>query len=76
MTVSLPETLKDFVDDQVGERGYATSGEYIRELIRRDRDRQHLRGLLLEGGASPGAAVADADYFDRLRGRVREAGGG
>ena len=76
MTVSLPETLKDFVDDQVGARGYATSGEYVRELIRRDRDRQCLGGLLLEGAASPGAAVADGDYFDRLRDRVREAGGG
>ena len=75
-TVSLPETLKVFVDDQVGARGYATSSEYVRELIRRDRDRQRLRGLLLEGVASPGAAVADADYFDRLRGGVREAGGG
>ena len=76
MTVSLPETLKDFVDDQVGARGYATPGEYVRELIRRDRDRQCLRGLLLEGAASPGAAVAGADNFDRLRGRVREASGG
>ena len=76
MTVSLPEALKDFVDDQVGARGYAMSGEYARELIRRDRDRQCLHGLLLEGAASPGAAAADADYFDRLRGRVSEAGGG
>ena len=38
-----------------------------------DRDRQRLRGLLLEGAASPQAAAADADYFDRLRARVRKA---
>ena len=37
-----------------------------------DRDRQRLRGLLLEGAASPEAITADADYFDRLRGRVRK----
>ena len=75
MNISLPEALKDFVDDQVGARGYSTSSEYVRELIRKDRDRQHLRGLLLEGAASPAAATADADYFDRLRDHVRQGGG-
>ena len=74
MNISLPQALKDFVDNQVGVRGYSTSSEYVRELIRRDQDRQRLRGLLLEGAASPRAGAADADYFDRLRGRVREAG--
>ena len=73
MNISLPEALKNFVDDQVGARGYSTSSEYVRELIRKDRDRQRLRGLLLEGAASPRAFTADADYFDRLRGRVRDA---
>ena len=74
MNISLPESLKDFVDDQVSARGYSTSSEYVRELIRKDRDRQRLRGLLLEGAASAPAATADADYFDRLRARVRESG--
>ncbi len=48
------------------------SSEYVRELIREDRDRQTLRGLLLEGAASPPAVTANAEYFDRLRDRVRE----
>ena len=74
MNVSLPEALKDFVEDQVSARGYSTSSEYVRELIRKDQDRQRLRGLLLEGAASPQVATADADYFDRLRARVRQAG--
>ena len=74
MNISLPEALKSFVNDQVGARGYSTSSEYVRELIRKDQDRQRLRGLLLEGAESPQAVTADADYFDRLRGRVREAG--
>ena len=74
MNISLPEALKSFVDDQVGARGYSTSSEYVRKLIRKDQDRQRLRGLLLEGAESPQAVTADADYFDRLRGRVREAG--
>ena len=74
MNVSLPEALKDFVEDQVSARGYSTSSEYVRELIRKDQDRQRLRGLLLEGAASSQAATADADYFDQLRDRAREAG--
>ena len=73
MNISLPEALKSFVDQQVGARGYSSSSEYVRELIRKDQDRQHLRGLLLEGAASPPAATADADYFEGLRDRVREA---
>ena len=73
MNILLPEALKEFVDNQVGANGYSTSSEYVRELIRKDRDRQRLRGLLLDGAASPSAVTADAGYFDRLRGRVREA---
>lgn len=74
MNISLPQTLKSFVDQQVTSRGYSSSSEYVRELIRKDQDRQRLRGLLLEGAASPQSVVADANYFGQLRDRVREAG--
>ena len=74
MNISLPEALKSYVDEQVSDRGYGSSSEYVRELIRKDQDRQLLRGLLLEGAASPRAVTADADYFDELRDRIREAG--
>ncbi len=73
MNISLPGALKAFVDRQVGARGYSSSSEYVRELIRKDQDRQHLRSLLLEGAASPPAVAADAEYFARLRDRVRAA---
>jgi antitoxin ParD1/3/4 len=70
MNISLPEELKDFVDEQV-KRGYGTSSEYVRELIRKDQDQLRLRELLLAGAASPRAASADGTYFKRLRSRVR-----
>ncbi len=70
MSLRLPETLKEFVNDQVSARGYSTSSEYIRELIRQDLDRQRLRGLILEGGASPRGVVADEEYCDGLRRRI------
>ncbi len=72
MNISLPESLKDFVDDQVAQGGYGTSSEYVRELIRRDSDRLRLRGLLLEGAASAAAAPADSAYFSRLRKRAQQ----
>ena len=71
MNISLPSTLKSFVDEQVASRGYGTSSEYVRELIRNDRDRQRLRGLLLDGADSPPESTADRAYFDRLRERAR-----
>lgn len=71
MNISLPDSLKSFVDEQVASRGYGTSSEYVRELIRKDRDRQRLRGLLLEGAASAPAPPADKAFFDGLRRRVR-----
>jgi antitoxin ParD1/3/4 len=71
MNISLPDTLKAFVDAQVAERGYGTSSEYVRELIRKEQERQHLRGLLLEGAASLPATPADARYFQALRATVR-----
>ena len=67
INVLLPEALKEFVEDQMRARGYSTSSAYVRDLIRKDQDRQRLRGLLLEGAASPQAGTADADYFDRVR---------
>lgn len=71
MNISLPEGLKAFVDEQVSGRGFGTSSEYVRDLIRKDQDRQRLRNLLLDGASSPAGATVDAGYFDTLRARVR-----
>jgi antitoxin ParD1/3/4 len=72
MNISLPDALKSFVDEQVNQRGYGTSSEYVRELIRKDQDRLLLRGLLLEGGASAPSSPVDAAYFGGLRDVVRQ----
>lgn len=72
MNISLPDKLKSFVDEQVASRGFGTSSEYVRELIRKDQDRQHLRGLLLDGAASAPASPADKVFFDGLRARAKK----
>lgn len=71
MNISLPDSLKHFVDRQVADRGYGTSSEYVRELIRHDQDRQRLRGLLLEGASSAPGTPVDDDYFAALRKRAQ-----
>lgn len=58
MNVSLPESLKSFVDERLSCEGYGTVSEYIRDLIRADQ-RQHeqekLERLLLERLDAPGS---------------------
>ena len=72
VNVSRPEALKDFVDKQVGACGHGGSSECVRKLIREDRDRQRLRGMLLDGVASPPTGAVNAGYLDRLRRRIRD----
>ena len=70
MNVSLPDDLKIFVDERVTHDGYGSTSEYVRDLIRRDRERGHLRNLVLEGANSGPGVVADTAYFDALRQRI------
>ncbi|GAE49629.1 hypothetical protein XPR_3767 [Xanthomonas arboricola pv. pruni MAFF 301420] len=71
MNISLPDELKQFVDQQVQEHAYGSSSEYLRELIRKQRDVEQLRGLLLDG-ANSGPSVATApDFFDKMRERAQ-----
>ena len=71
MNVSLPDELRSFVDEQVTDGRYGSTSEYVRDLIRRDQDRQHLRALLLDGAISASGPVADDTYFADLRNRLR-----
>ncbi len=70
MNISLPETLKAFVDQQIDSRGFGTSSEYVRELIRKDQDRQTLRALLLAGAQSAPKGSTGAPYYSDLRARI------
>jgi antitoxin ParD1/3/4 len=72
MNISLPASLKSFVDAQAALRGYGSSSDYVRDLISKDAERQQLRSLLLDGSASAPGAPADASYFRMLRERVEK----
>lgn len=72
MNISLPDSLKQFVDQQVSTAGYGTSSEYVRELIRHDQERSQLRNLLLQGAQSASTGFADEQYFADLRSNIKK----
>ena len=45
MNISLPDTLKSYVDNRVAKDGYGTASEYFRELIRQDQQRREQEQL-------------------------------
>lgn len=67
MNISLPVELKHFVDTRIQTAAYGSSSEYVRDLIRQDRDKEHLRSLIIAGMASPRVGAADADFINELR---------
>lgn len=70
MNVSLPESLRTYVDDRVRKDGYSTSSEYVRELIRADavrRAERELADLMRAGLASGPAMPAGKAYWARKR---------
>jgi len=39
MTVSLPDPMKDWIEAQISRGDYASTSDYVRDLVRRDRAR-------------------------------------
>lgn len=73
MNISLPETMKSFVDEQVRSGRYGTASEYIRELVRRDqkeRAETRLEALLLEGLDSGEDIPVTPEFWETLRGKL------
>lgn len=71
MNISLPDDLKSFIDAQVAEHAYVSTSEYLRELIRKQRDVEMLRNMLLEGANSGPATPMEPDFFENMRKRAR-----
>lgn len=76
MNISLPDELKQFIDAQVTEHGYGSTSEYLRDLVRKQRDVEKLRGILLEGVSSGPATPMEPDFFDKMRERAHARAAG
>ncbi len=76
MNISLPDQLKEFVDDQVGSGRYSSVSEYVRDLIRADEKRnaqEKLEAMLMEGiQSSKPAEMTRQDWADIRREAVKQ----
>ena len=77
--VSLPETLKDYVAERVREGAFSNPSDYVRALIRADRELQARRKALLHDldigieDLEQGRVVDGEAMFQELRGRLGSA---
>ena len=74
MNISLPETLKTFVDMTISVEGYGTASEYIRELIRQDqkkKEQEKLEKVLLKALSSGESGELNDQVWDNLKAKVQ-----
>jgi antitoxin ParD1/3/4 len=67
LNISLPQSLKDYIEEQVQARGYSTPSEYVRELLRHDQTRraqQKLEAVLVEGLNSGTPLEISSEYWE------------
>ena len=75
LNISLPAPLREWIEAQIKGGRYGNASEYVRELIRRDQERQaqqRLEELLLEGVKSGTASPLTKQDWAELRTDVAE----
>ena len=74
MNISLPESMRTYVEEQIENGDYGTASEYIRDLIRRDRaskEQNKLESLLFEGLNSGKVTLMTENDWADIRAAVR-----
>jgi antitoxin ParD1/3/4 len=69
MNISLPETMKNWIDEQVERGGYNSASEYICEVLREEQKRRvraQINTNLREAIASPASPLAN-DEWETIR---------
>ena len=64
MNVSLPDKMKQWVEDQVQTGRYGNASDYVRDLVRRDQERAYARDefeRLVEEGIASGVSDLTLD---------------
>ena len=75
MNISLPDSMRAYIEEQVASGGYSTVSEYFRELVRQDQKQkaqERLEVLLLQGLESATATSMNAEDWENIRQSVRE----
>jgi len=74
LNISLPDSMRAFIEEQTKTGGFSTASEYLRSLIREDQKRrgqQRLEELLLQGLESGGPERLGPEDWDDVRRRVK-----
>lgn len=74
LTISLPDSLKAFIDEQLATKGFGNVSEYVRSLLREAQAKEQearLESLLLEGLASETIPL-DAEFRRRLEAKTEQ----
>jgi antitoxin ParD1/3/4 len=70
MNISLPKSMKDFVEAQVATGRFANASDYVRDIIRERQDAvDRLRALLEEGEASGISDLTFDEILAEIKGR-------
>lgn len=79
MNVSLPDTMKAWVEAQAESGRYSNASDYVRDLIRRDQRREHkieaMQQLIDEAEASGIETRSVAELLDAARARAGSGDG-
>jgi antitoxin ParD1/3/4 len=70
LTISLPDSLKEFIDREVESKGFGNVSEYVRSLLREAQAKEadaRLEALLLEGLMAGEDIPLTADFWRDLR---------
>jgi antitoxin ParD1/3/4 len=74
LTISLPDSLKAFIDAQLATKGYGNVSEYVRSLLRDAQAKEEearLEALLLEGLASKHLPL-DAEFLKGIEAKTAQ----
>jgi antitoxin ParD1/3/4 len=74
VTISLPESLKEFIDRQLATKGYGNVSEYFRSLLRdaqKQEEDARLETLLLEGLASGNDLPMTRQFWKEIKAEAR-----
>ena len=72
MNISLPESLRDFVDQQVARGGFSSASEYVRQLIREAQEGFVAETKLLKAIERGGQIELNDEYWKNKDSRVAE----
>ena len=74
LNISLPKTLREYIEAQVRKGDYSTPSEYLRSLIREDQKRKavgRIEALLIEGLASGAPIEVSQAFWNKKRSALR-----